>query len=52
MKYEIVKKIVLPEELAKIVAKYSIMDNQITDGMNDDYTREKTIKLIESNYLF
>lgn len=51
MKYEIVKKIVLPEELAKIVTKYSITDNQITDGMSDGYTREETIKLIESNLL-
>lgn len=51
MKYEIVKKIVLPEELAKIVEKYSITDNQITDGMSDGYTREETIKLIESNLL-
>lgn len=51
MKYEIVKKIVLPEELAKIVAKYSITNNQITDGMSDGYTREETIKLIESNLL-
>lgn len=51
MKYVIVKKIVLPEELAKIVAKYSITNNQITDGMSDGYTREETIKLIESNLL-
>ena len=51
MKYEIVKKIVLPEELAKIVEKYSITDNQIVDGMSDGYTREETIKLIESNLL-
>ncbi len=51
MKYEIVKKIVLPEELTKIVEKYSITDNQITDGMSDGHTREETIKLIESNLL-
>lgn len=51
MNYEIVDEIILPEELAKIVEKYSITDNQIADGMSDSYTREETIKLIESNLL-
>lgn len=51
MNYEIVKKIVLPEKLAKIVAKYSITDNQITDGMIQGYTREESIRLIESNFI-
>ncbi|WP_462350948.1 replication initiation protein [Fusobacterium varium] len=51
MNYEIVDEIILPEELAKIVEKYSITDNQIADGMSDGYTREETIKLIESNLL-
>lgn len=51
MKYEIVKEIVLSEELAKIVEKYSITDNQIANGMSDGYSREETIKLIENNLL-
>lgn len=51
MNYEIVDEIILPEELAKIVEKYFITDNQIADGMSDGYTREETIKLIESNLL-
>lgn len=51
MGYEIVEEIILPEDLQKIVKKYSIDERQILNGLSDGYTREETIKLIESNII-
>lgn len=51
MGYEIVEEIILTEDLQKIVKKYSIDERQILNGLSDGYTREETIKLIESNII-
>lgn len=51
MNYEIVDKIILSDELKKIVEKYSIDNKQVLQSMGAGYTREETIKAVEANYL-
>ena len=51
MNYEIVDKILLSDELKKIVAKYSIDNEQVLQSMGVGNSREEAIRGIESNII-
>ncbi len=52
MNYEIVDKIILSDELKKIVAKYSIDNEQVLHFMGAGSSREEAIRVIESNIIY
>lgn len=51
MNYEIVDEIILPDELKKIVRKYSIDNEQVLHFMGAGSSREEAIRVIESNII-
>ncbi|BBA53231.1 plasmid replication initiation protein (plasmid) [Fusobacterium varium] len=51
MNYEIVDEIILPDELKKIVRKYSIDNEQVLQSMGAGNSREEAIRGIESNIM-